>query len=151
MYHYANVSLNIREKVLAEITTHVIQHGYIPVPSHGSIEIKPPVVWSKGHAAVLILNDFYGKNWDENVHVIFMGDDTSDEDAMKVCHFLLIRTVLNVIFNENYFEYLQLLRGRATTFRITPKPELKSYATYKMQSVETATFILEWIANRTIS
>lgn len=89
MYHYANVSLDIREKVLAEITAQVIHHGYIPVPSIGAIEIKPPVLWSKGHAADLILNDFYGKNWDEiPLHVIYMGDDTSDEDAMKVCHFL---------------------------------------------------------------
>lgn len=43
------------------------------------------MVWSKGHAARLILNEAYGNGWEKNVRVIYMGDDTSDEDVMEVC------------------------------------------------------------------
>lgn len=38
-----------------------------------------------GHAAVLILEDAFGVDWlTKNTRVIFVGDDTSDEDVMKV-------------------------------------------------------------------
>lgn len=38
-----------------------------------------------GHAALLILEDAFGVDWlTKNVRVIFVGDDTSDEDVMKV-------------------------------------------------------------------
>lgn len=76
VYHYLQVPVEFRKKVISEITELTKTYGYLPVPSHGAIEIKPPVVWSKGHAAQLILNEKYGADWDKNVHVIFMGDDT---------------------------------------------------------------------------
>lgn len=37
-----------------------------------------------GEAAKYILSTEFGDNWKENVKVIFAGDDTTDEDAMKV-------------------------------------------------------------------
>lgn len=37
-----------------------------------------------GEAAKYILRTEFGDNWKENVKVIFAGDDTTDEDAMKV-------------------------------------------------------------------
>lgn len=66
----------------------VRKYGYNPVPAHAAIEIKPPVVWSKGHAALLILNEIYGSDWDKNIRVIYLGDDTSDEDVMEVSCFI---------------------------------------------------------------
>lgn len=153
VYHHSNVPKDVRKKVLAEITALVIRYGYIPVPSHGAIEIKPPVVWSKGHAAILILNEIYGKGWEENVHVIYMGDDTSDEDPMKVSFFSqkIFVTMLCVecLLMNLYSGKLQMLKGKGTTFRITSKPDFKSSATFKIQSVTTATFILEWLVNNT--
>lgn len=43
-----------------------------------------------------------------------------------------------------------MLKGKATTFRITDKPDLKTHATYRMQSVDTANFILNWLVNNTL-
>lgn len=43
-----------------------------------------------------------------------------------------------------------MLKGKSTTFRITDKPDLESHATYKMQSVDTATHLLEWLVNNTL-
>lgn len=37
-----------------------------------------------GEAALYILREEFGDNWPEKVKVIFAGDDTTDEDAMKV-------------------------------------------------------------------
>lgn len=37
-----------------------------------------------GEAALYILREEFGENWAEKVKVIFAGDDTTDEDAMKV-------------------------------------------------------------------
>lgn len=37
-----------------------------------------------GEAAKYILREEFGDNWKENVKVIFAGDDTTDEDAMRV-------------------------------------------------------------------
>lgn len=43
----------------------------------------------------------------------------------------------------------QMLKGRSTTFRITADPDLKTHATYKMQSVDNSVFILEWLVENT--
>lgn len=37
-----------------------------------------------GEAALYILREEFGNNWAEKVKVIFAGDDTTDEDAMRV-------------------------------------------------------------------
>lgn len=84
VYHYRSVSESVQPKVIAEVSDIVKSYGFVPVPAHAAIEIKPPVVWSKGHAAVRILDDVFGDGWDEKNRVIFLGDDTSDEDVMKV-------------------------------------------------------------------
>lgn len=49
-----------------------------------AIEAKPAVLWNKGEAALHILRQEYGNDWANKVKVIFAGDDTTDEDAMKV-------------------------------------------------------------------
>ncbi|XP_031623590.1 probable trehalose-phosphate phosphatase C isoform X2 [Contarinia nasturtii] len=121
VFHYRFIAEHLQSKVISEITALVKEYGYIPVPAHAAIEIKPPVDWSKGHAAQLIMNEMYGSGWEKNIRTIYMGDDTSDEDVMK------------------------MLKDKATTFRITDDPDIETFATYKMKSAYTATFILEWL------
>lgn len=42
-----------------------------------------------GHAALMIMDEFFGSDWaTKNIRVLFMGDDTSDEDVMKVSPFI---------------------------------------------------------------
>lgn len=84
VYHYRFVAEHLQKQVIAEVTALAKEYGYLPVPAHAAIEIKPPVDWSKGHAANLIMNSIYGNGWEKNVRTIYMGDDTSDEDVMKV-------------------------------------------------------------------
>lgn len=49
-----------------------------------------------GEAALYILREEFGENWPEKVKVIFAGDDTTDEDAMKVN--LLLQLKVETIF-----------------------------------------------------
>lgn len=118
VYHYRNVPNDDLENVINEITEIVHKYGFKTVPAHLAIEIKPPVVWNKGeytltsnvsnifkclsyfacwygtgHAALMIMDEFFESDWPtKNIRVLFMGDDTSDEDVMKVSSF---------IFNED--------------------------------------------------
>lgn len=48
VYNYHKVPLEDRESVIAEVTNIVTDYGFKAVPAHDAIEIKPPVVWSKG-------------------------------------------------------------------------------------------------------
>lgn len=46
----------------------------------------------KGEAALHILREKYGENWSTTAKAIFAGDDTTDEDAMKVSVTHVIKT-----------------------------------------------------------
>lgn len=67
----------------------------------------------------------------------------------------LVVALLNFEFSSfdflcnNYGFASQMLKGRATTFRITADPDLKTHGTFRMQSVDTSVFILEWLVNNT--
>lgn len=47
-YHYRHVPADLKELYSAEARNLVIYYGFRPVQAHGAIEIKPPIVWSKG-------------------------------------------------------------------------------------------------------
>lgn len=83
-YHYDEIDESVKSKVVTEISNVVRRYGHHVMTGHNVVEIKPPVSWTKGHAAQLILNDAFGSRWEKKVHVLYMGDDTSDEDVMRV-------------------------------------------------------------------
>lgn len=71
--------------------------------------------------ALLLLNKEYGDNWKNNVHIIFAGDDTTDEDAMKA------------------------LKGFAATFRIVTNENIITAAEQRINSTEDVVQILNII------
>lgn len=44
-------------------------------------ELKPSMDWDKGKAVIFIMNKLFGNNTD--VYPVYLGDDTTDEDAFK--------------------------------------------------------------------
>lgn len=89
--------------------------------AHCAIEARPKVDWNKGSVALLLLNKQYGESWKKDVKVLFAGDDTTDEDAMKA------------------------LKGHALTFRISPKSDIKTAADVRISSTEDVVKILKII------
>lgn len=84
-YHYRNAPAELKEAFTNEARTLIKYYGFKAVQAHGAIEIKPPVVWSKGDAAKIILREEFGEHWaTNNTKILFAGDDNSDEDVMKV-------------------------------------------------------------------
>lgn len=102
VYHYGDVPEHLKQKAIDAVTKSVLEYGYRPVPSHSAIEIKPPVVWSKGHAALLILDETYGIGWEKAVRVFYLGDDTSDEDVMRVSNYLKPVQILKIKKNNEF-------------------------------------------------
>lgn len=86
MYHYHDVPQSWQNQIVSEVSNIVRQYGFNPLQAHEAIEIKPPVNWSKGHAALLILNEFFDNHWHMDNRVFYLGDDTSDEAVMEVSY-----------------------------------------------------------------
>lgn len=49
-YHYGPVPNELHEQYVVQATQLIHMYGYIPVQAHSALEIKPPIVWSKGRA-----------------------------------------------------------------------------------------------------
>lgn len=108
VYHYHDVPEDWQNRVAFEVSNIVREYGFNPMPAIEAIEIKPPVTWTKGHAAVLILNEFFGSSWQKDHRVFYMGDDTSDEAVMEVSFscvlwFLLSPFLLDIDDNYHHF------------------------------------------------
>lgn len=94
-------------------------------PGHASIECKPENAADKGSAVLEILSRWYGPSWQNKVGVIYIGDDTTDEDAMKA------------------------LKGKAVTMRIFEGTEPKdTAASMTLQSTRSVVHFLHWFSGK---
>lgn len=123
-FHFRQVDPELH-KELIDLATRIIQNrGFTANPAHAAVEAKAPINWNKGKAAEYILNKQFGENWADEVNVIFIGDDATDEDAMAA------------------------LKGKALTFRVTSNPQLPTNACYRIPSTDTVTLVLDKIRKR---
>ena len=79
------------EKVVAEIfrqiTSPWLRDGKIRVTSGKKVwEIRPPVDWHKGKAVETIMKEMKTVLGNGQWLTIYLGDDTTDEDAFKIIH-----------------------------------------------------------------
>lgn len=120
-FHYRETPKELQEEFRINATKIIENYGYIANLAHCAIEAKPPVQWNKGKAATYILEAKFGADWPNNVKVIFAGDDTTDEDAMEA------------------------LQGKGISFRVHKSPDIKTFADYRLQSVDQILIMLKWI------
>lgn len=123
-FHVRPVPVEFHKELLKTATDIIRNRGFTANPAHMAVEAKAPIKWNKGLAAEYILKKKFGENWTREANVIFMGDDTTDEDVMSV------------------------LKGKALTFRITKNPEQPTHATYRIPSTDNVTDVLEKIKKR---
>ena len=88
--HYRLVKKS-EEKVVAEIfrqiTSPWLRDGKIRVTSGKKVwEIRPPVDWHKGRAVETIMKEIKAVLGDKQWLTIYLGDDTTDEDAFRIIH-----------------------------------------------------------------
>ncbi|XP_030383983.1 probable trehalose-phosphate phosphatase 1 [Scaptodrosophila lebanonensis] len=121
-FHYRDAPVELKDP-LKKLASEIIEkHGFRPNQAHEAIEAKPPVNWNKGEAALYILRNKFGENWEEQLNVVFAGDDTTDEDAMR------------------------LLQGVGRSFRIAADAQIQTFADYRLPKQDLVTDLLKWIA-----
>ncbi len=81
--HVKHVSSTSRDSAIAEVQKIATNLNFNTSPGHDSIECKAKNASDKGTAVLSILEHMYGSNWANTTGVIYIGDDTTDEDAMK--------------------------------------------------------------------
>ncbi|KAH8271047.1 hypothetical protein KR018_003533 [Drosophila ironensis] len=121
-YHYRDTPVELKEGLKELASTICRKHGFRPNQAHEAIEAKPPVNWNKGEAALYILKQKFGEDWHQDVSVVFAGDDTTDEDAMRV------------------------LRGLGRSFRIASDPQIQTFADFRLPKQDVMIDLLKWIA-----
>jgi len=123
-FHVRQVAESARPALLEEARALITSRGYQARTAHSALEARPPIGWDKGRAVLHILRSRYGPSWSENVRVIYVGDDETDEDAFR------------------------FLAGLAITFRVGGAGTMTA-ATHRVPGVAAVQALLRWIGERT--
>lgn len=120
-YHYKGVNDKLKSKLVEDAKKIIKDHGFQLIETPYALEGKPRVNWDKGEGAKMILEKKFGADWAKNLKIIYAGDDTTDEDAMKA------------------------LKGTGKTFRVSELPNLKTYADYQLKTTDDVSLLLKWV------
>ncbi len=122
-FHVRQVPERHRTELLEEASEIMQRAGYQPRAAKAALEARPPIGWDKGRAVLHILRSRYGLAWSEQVRVIYVGDDETDEDAFR------------------------FLAGLSTTFRVGSADKVTA-ATRRLPNVAAVRALIEWMARR---
>jgi trehalose 6-phosphate synthase/phosphatase len=103
----------------------VLRHRRLRViPGKITLEGRPPVDWHKGRAVLYVLVHRHGADWPSRVRALYLGDDTTDEDAFRSLH------------------------GIGRSIRIGPPPITgQTHAEYALPDPDAVTQLLRWLAS----
>ena len=88
--HYRLVKKEMETRVadiFRQVTSPQLNEGKIKITSGKKVwEVRPPIDWHKGKAVEAITREIKALLKLEQVLTIYLGDDTTDEDAFRVIH-----------------------------------------------------------------
>ena len=122
-FHYRSVPEDKRKSLVEEVREAVTRHGYQARDAHSALEARPPIGWDKGRAVLHVLRERFGLAWSENVRVIYVGDDQTDEDAFR------------------------FLGGLAMTFRVGAA-DTPTAAAHRLPNVPAVQALIDWLSRR---
>jgi trehalose 6-phosphate synthase/phosphatase len=125
-FHYRGVPERLQADLAADARALVRSAGFRVCDAHAAVEVRPPIGWDKGHAVLYLLRQRYGPTWSQRVAVVYVGDDETDEDALRA------------------------LRGLGCSFRVGP-PGSRTHASHRLHDVSGVEALLAWIARRPIA
>lgn len=120
-FHYRETPVEWRTELVSKAREIIESHGFRANHAHAALEARPPIDWHKGRACIYILRTAFGLDWSKRINIIYVGDDVTDEDAMKA------------------------LKGMATSFRVTLGLSVKTVADYRLPSTECVVTLLKWV------
>ncbi|TMW62879.1 hypothetical protein Poli38472_005497 [Pythium oligandrum] len=99
--HYRNVDAKYHERMTEIAHGAVAQHPQIKCNDGKMVfEFKPKIDWHKGKALVWLL-EALGLDGRDDVFTIFIGDDTTDEDAFEVFHSKSNRNGVGIVVTDH--------------------------------------------------
>ncbi|MDX2166632.1 MAG: bifunctional alpha,alpha-trehalose-phosphate synthase (UDP-forming)/trehalose-phosphatase [Deltaproteobacteria bacterium] len=124
--HLREVAASHCAALLDRLRAAVAAAGFQARDGRYSLEVRPPIGWDKGQAALHIVRHWFGPAWSERVRVLYVGDDQTDEDAFRV------------------------LAGLGVTFRVGSADSL-TLADRRLPDVGAVEALLRWLAERPVS
>lgn len=148
--HYRNVPQERQIEIEQAVDRMMAQYSGMK-KGHGKMvyEIKPDVKWNKGEAVLWVLNALDLQQCADDVFVIYIGDDTTDEDAFAVLldhdtyHGMGIkvteattrsRATMTLRDPDEVFEFLRALLD------VPPKTKTQKQTMFRCEHCSTATF-----------
>ncbi|XP_063242724.1 uncharacterized protein LOC134542428 [Bacillus rossius redtenbacheri] len=119
--HYRAVPEAERPGLVAEAERVVRETGLTVGTAHCALEVKTPFIWNKGHASLLVMSSEFGEAWQGQVPVIFVGDDTTDEDAFEA------------------------LKDFGQTFRVVRADGVSTAAKHRLSGTDGVLALLKWL------
>jgi trehalose 6-phosphate synthase/phosphatase len=121
--HYREAHTDVHAAAAERARETITRAGFQAREALCAVEARPPTGWDKGRAVFHVLRARHGPEWPEQLGVVYVGDDETDEDAFRA------------------------LAGLAFTFRVG-QAERATFAERRLPDVSAVEALLRWIAER---